>query len=241
MKQQTARNARVVCVRGACRKALRLRIQYPKNGIVHFFDTDCMCRKTLIAQKVFFDHSRARAKATSTLLRRTRQSCLAAALSLARCGETPTSSIARHDHSSPHSPLGSHRRSHLPTKSHTMATQAAVMSAKATQVRTAPRARKPVTRFPASFYLAWLFHGTPSKKPSGLDPRARGARGNPRTPRPTDRDTSWMLRARPAVAFPRSSVAHPPRRGSRHELWIMPRRVPSGRRAPLRFFEHFLS
>ena len=162
-------------------------------------------------------------------------------LSLARCGETPTSSIARHDHSSPHSPLGSHRRSHLPTKSHTMATQAAVMSAKATQVRTAPRARKPVTRFPASFYLAWLFHGTPSKKPSGLDPRARGARGNPRTPRPTDRDTSWMLRARPAVAFPRSSVAHPPRRGSRHELWIMPRRVPSGRRAPLRFFEHFLS
>ena len=156
--------------------------------------------------------------------------------------ETPTyRTIARAGHSTPHSPHGSHRRFHLPTKSHTMATQAAVMSAKATQVRTAPHARNPVTRFPASFYLAWLFHGTPSKKPSGLDPRARGARGNPRTPRPTDRDTSWMLRARPAVAFPRSSVAHPPRRGSRHELWIMPRRVPSGRRAPLRFFEHFLS
>ena len=157
-------------------------------------------------------------------------------------GETPTSwTIARLGHSIPHSPLGSHRRSHLPAKSHTMATQAAVMSAKATQVRTAPRARKPVTRFPASFYLAWLFHGTPSKKPSGLDPRARGARRNPRTPRPTDRDTSRTVRARPAVAFPRSSVAHPPRRGSRHELWIIPRRVPSGRRAPLRIFEHLLS
>ena len=201
-----------------------------------------MCIKTPVAQKVFFDHSRARAKATSTLLRRTRQSCLAAACrSLGAEKRQQAGTIARDDHSSPHSPLGSHRRSHLPTKSHTMATQAAVMSAKATQVRTAPRARKPVTRFPASFYLAWLFHGTPSKKPSGLDPRARGARGNPRTPRPTDRDTSRTLRARPAVAFPRSSVAHPPRRGSRHELWIMPRRVPSGRRAPLRFFEHFLS
>ena len=197
-----------------------------------------MCIKTPVAQKVFFDHSRA----TSALLRRTRQSCLAAACrSLGAEKRQQAGTIARDDHSSPHSPLGSHRRSHLPTKSHTMATQAAVMSAKATQVRTAPRARKPVTRFPASFYLAWLFHGTPSKKPSGLDPRARGARGNPRTPRPTDRDTSRTLRARPAVAFPRSSVAHPPRRGSRHELWIMPRRVPSGRRAPLRFFEHFLS
>ena len=155
-------------------------------------------------------------------------------------GETPTSwTIARLGHSIPHSPLGSHRRSHLPAKSHTMATQAAVMSAKATQVRTAPRARNPVTRFPASFLsLAWLFHGTPTKKPSVKDPRACVARGNPRTPRPTDRRTSRTLRARPTVAFPRSSVAHPPRRGFRCELWIMPRRVPSGRRAPLRFFEH---
>ena len=66
--------------------------------------------------------------------------------------ETPTRrTIARVGHSTPHSPHGSHRRSHLPTKSHTMATQAAVMSAKATQVRTAPHARNPVTRFPASF------------------------------------------------------------------------------------------
>ena len=115
-------------------------------------------------QKVFFHQSRARAKSSSTLLRRTRQSCLAAAVA----EETPTSrTIACCGHSIPHSPHGIHRRFHLPSKSHTMATQAAVMSAKATKVRTAPRARNPVTRFPASFYLSWLFPGTRPKSPSG--------------------------------------------------------------------------
>ena len=58
------------------------------------------------------------------------------------------------------------RRPHLP-KSHTMATQAAVMSAKPTQVRVVPPARSPATRFRRDLSCRKAF-ATPSKDSGGI-------------------------------------------------------------------------
>ena len=51
--KQTKKNGvkRTCCLRSA---------PMPEKRNCTFFETDCMCRKTPIAQKVFFDHSRAR-------------------------------------------------------------------------------------------------------------------------------------------------------------------------------------
>lgn len=59
------------------------------------------------------------------------------------------------------------------------------------------------------FILRRLFHGTPSKKPFGIDPRGRDARKEARASSPTGARASRVSRRRLEVAFPASNRRAP--------------------------------